>query len=66
MVEQVSDLERDLAASIDLAQARASGRPAVGAVAPENRRCGQMHAGRLEPCPFDAFTCDLPALEGSS
>lgn len=62
MVEQVSDLERDLAASIDLAQARASGRPAVGAVAPQDRQCGQMHRGRLEPCPADAFACDLPEV----
>lgn len=64
MVEQVSDLERELSASIELAEARTSGRPAVQAVAPPSRQCGQMHAGRLEPCPFDAFTCDLPAAEG--
>ena len=49
------------------ALARASGRATVGVVAPEGQRCGQLHAGHLEPCPFDAFECDLPAVavEGS-
>lgn len=64
MVEQVvSELERELSASIELAEAKVSARPAVRAVAPPSRQCGEMHRGRLEPCPADAFECDLPAVE---
>lgn len=66
-VAEPSPLERELGASVEIALARASGRATVGVVAPEGQRCGQLHAGHLEPCPFDAFECDLPAVavEGS-
>lgn len=47
---------------MEIALARASGRATVGVVAPEGQRCGQLHAGRLEPCPADAFACDLPEV----
>lgn len=62
-----SPLERELGASVEIALAKASDRAAVGVVAPDGQRCGQLHAGHLEPCPFDAFECDLPAVavEGS-
>ena len=58
---------RPVRVSVEIALARASGRAAVGVVAPDGQRCGQLHAGHLEPCPFDAFECDLPAVgvEGS-
>lgn len=57
-----SVLERELAGSVGIALARASGRPALGAVAPEGERCGLMHAGHLSPCPYDAFECSLPVV----
>ena len=60
-----SVLERELAGSVGIALARASGRPALGAVAPEGERCGLMHAGHLSPCPYDAFECSLPVVEVS-
>lgn len=61
-VVEPSVLERELAGSVGIALARASGRPALGAVAPVGERCGLMHAGHLSPCPYDAFECSLPAV----
>jgi hypothetical protein len=55
-------LERELAGSVGIALARASGRSALGAVAPEGERCGLMHAGHLSPCPYDAFEYSLPII----